>query len=110
MSEYLRKPAPLRGTIHIVIPEHYGSSAAMWTSKFVTEAQLPAFMKQYPDLQIIDRAARAKYQPEEDREPEEEEEEEIIIDDEPEDGFDDSEERWEMYRREETEDESAYCL
>lgn len=94
----LKKPAPLRGTIHIVIPEHYGSSAAMWTSRFVTEAQLPGFLKQYPDLQIIDRAALAKYQPEEDQEPEEEEEEEIIIDDEPEDGFDDSEERWEMYR------------
>lgn len=53
MSECLRMPAPLRGLIHIVVPEHYGSSAAMWTSRFVTEAQLDGYKAQYPDMQII---------------------------------------------------------
>ncbi len=53
MSEYLRMPAPLRGTIHIVIPEHYGSSGVIWMSRFVTEAQLDGYKAQYPDMQII---------------------------------------------------------
>ena len=49
----LKKPAPLRGTIHIVIPEHYGSSGVIWMSRFVTEAQLDGYKAQYPDMQII---------------------------------------------------------
>ena len=49
----LKKPAPLRGTIHIVIPEHYGSSRVIWMSRFVTEAQLDGYKAQYPDMQII---------------------------------------------------------
>lgn len=99
MINHLRMPEPLRGLIHIVVPEHYGSSGAMWVSRFITEAQMPSFLKEYPNLQIIDPAAKAKYQPEEE-EPEEAEEESILVidDEEIQDGYDDSEERWEMYR------------
>lgn len=52
----IKKPAPLKGTIHIVVPEHYGASGLIWQSHFVTEAVLPAWKREYPNLEVIDDA------------------------------------------------------
>lgn len=85
----LKKPAPLRGTIQIVIPEHYGSKGVMWTSRFVTEAQLDSYLAQYPGMQILDERYKVRK-----KEPEPEQEQH-----EPEIDYDDNfEERWEFYR------------
>ena len=50
----LKKPAPLKGSIHIVIPVHYGSRAVTWESRFVTEGSFKGWLEQYPDLQVIE--------------------------------------------------------
>lgn len=83
----LKKPAPLRGTIQIVIPEHYGSKGVMWTSRFVTEAQLDSYLAQYPGMQILDERYKVRK-----KEPKPEEHEPEI------DYDDDMSERWEFYR------------
>lgn len=56
----LKKPAPLKGTIHISIPVHYGGRALMWVDRFVTEGQLEGYKEQYPNLQIIERRDLAR--------------------------------------------------
>lgn len=52
----VKKPTPLRGTIHIVVPEHYGASGLIWQSHFVTEAALESWKREYPNLEVIDDA------------------------------------------------------
>lgn len=49
----IKKPLPLKGTIHIVIPVRYGSRGARWESRFVTPDQLSSYRRQYPDMQIL---------------------------------------------------------
>jgi len=49
----LKKPTPLKGTIHIVIPSHYGANGVIWEDRFVTENALVGWKEQYPNLQII---------------------------------------------------------
>lgn len=60
----IKKPKPLKGTIHIVIPLHYGVKGMWWESRFVTPAELEGYLLQYPNLQILDREIRQKYKPE----------------------------------------------
>ena len=50
----LKKPKPLKGTIHIVIPIHYGVKGVQWQDRFVTPAALEGYKQQYPNLQIIE--------------------------------------------------------
>ena len=50
----LKKPKPLKGTIHIVIPVHYGTQGLQWQDRFVTPAALPAWKAQYPNLEVIE--------------------------------------------------------
>lgn len=78
----LKKPAPLKGTIQIVIPLHYGTKGVWWQSRFVTEAEMEGYLAQYPNLQILDEDIRKKYKPE----PWDDDED------------DDDDERWEFYR------------
>ena len=50
----LKKPKPLNGTIHIVIPVHYGTQGVQWQNRFVTPAELEGYKVRVPDLQIIE--------------------------------------------------------
>lgn len=97
----VKKPKPLRGTIHIVIPLHYGVKGMWWQSRFVTPAELEGYLLQYPNLQILDEEIRQKYKPEPWDEDEEDEEPEVIEEygDAPAIDYDDDfTERWEFYR------------
>ena len=38
----------------IVVPEHYGASGLIWQSHFVTEAALTLWIRQYPNLEVIE--------------------------------------------------------
>lgn len=49
----LKRPTPLKGTIRIVIPEHYSSRGMKWESRFVTAGSLSSWKEQYPNLQIV---------------------------------------------------------
>lgn len=50
----IKKPKPVRDLIHIVVPEHYGASGLIWQSHFVTEAALTLWIRQYPNLEVIE--------------------------------------------------------
>lgn len=50
----IKKPKPLNGLIHIVIPVHYGSHAVIWENRFVTKSALVAWKAQYPNLQVLE--------------------------------------------------------
>ena len=52
----LKKPQPLNGTIHIVIPVHYGAQGVQWQDRFVTPAALEGWKAQYPNMEVIDDA------------------------------------------------------
>lgn len=49
----IKKPAPLKGTIHIVIPVHHSSHGIIWESRFVTEKALEGWRHDYPNLEVI---------------------------------------------------------
>lgn len=63
----VKKPV-VKGTIHIVIPEHYGAKGVWWESRFVTEAQLDGYKAQYPDMQILDEKYKIRREEAEDAE------------------------------------------
>ena len=50
----IRRPKPLKGLIHIVIPVHYKAQGVMWESRFVTAGALDGWREQYPNLQIME--------------------------------------------------------
>lgn len=50
----LKKLQPLNGTIHIVIPVHYGPQGVQWQDRFVTPAALDGYRQQYPNMEVID--------------------------------------------------------
>ena len=50
----LKKPAAPKGTIHVVIPMHYGAKGVWWESRWVTPAELEVYKVRVPDLQIIE--------------------------------------------------------
>lgn len=50
----LKKPKPLKGNIHIVIPVHYGTQGVQWQDRFVTPASLEWYRQQYPNMEVID--------------------------------------------------------
>ena len=56
----IKKPAPLRGTIQIVIPVHYKAQGVMWASLFVTEAELEGYVHQFPNMQILDEKYKVR--------------------------------------------------
>lgn len=56
----LKKAEPVKDMIHIVIPDHYGSSGLIWISRFVTEQQLDAYLAQYPSMQILDERYKVR--------------------------------------------------
>lgn len=96
----IKKPEPLEGKIHVVIPEHYGAKGVIWVSRFINENQLDAFIAENPNLQILDPDVRRRYQPEPEEEEDDEEPEVIEEDgDAPAVDYDDDfSERWEKYR------------
>lgn len=49
----VKKPV-VKGTIHIVVPEHYGAKGVWWESRWVTPAELEVYKARVPDLQIIE--------------------------------------------------------
>ena len=49
----IKKPV-VKGTIHIVVPEHYGAKGVWWESRWVTPAELEVYKVRVPDLQIIE--------------------------------------------------------
>lgn len=49
----VKKPV-VKGTIHIVVPEHYGTKGVWWESRWVTPAELEVYKARVPDLQIIE--------------------------------------------------------
>lgn len=51
----LQQPAPLKGLIHIMVPIHRDASSMQWESRFVTRGSLPAWLRQYPNLEIVSR-------------------------------------------------------
>ena len=50
----IKKPKPLKGLIHIVIPVHYKAQGVMWESRFVTAGALEGYREQYPNLEVVD--------------------------------------------------------
>lgn len=56
----LKKPEPLEGKIHVVIPEHYGAEGVTWVSRFINENQLDAFVAEYPNMQILDEKYKVR--------------------------------------------------
>lgn len=49
----VKKPV-VKGTIHIVIPVHYGIQGVQWQDRFVTPASLEGYRQQYPNMEVID--------------------------------------------------------
>ena len=49
----VKKPV-MKGTIHIVVPEHYGAKGVWWESRWVTPTELEVYKVRVPDLQIIE--------------------------------------------------------
>lgn len=64
----LKKPAPLEGTIHVVVPEHYGAKGLIWISRFINERQLEDYQAQYPSMQILDEKYKVRRKEAEDAE------------------------------------------
>ena len=52
----IKKPKPLNGLIHIVIPVHYKAQGVMWESRFVTAGALEGWKEQYPNLEVVENA------------------------------------------------------
>lgn len=50
----LKKPEPPKGTIHVVIPMHYGAKGVWWKSRYITPAEYLTFRAAHPNLQVID--------------------------------------------------------
>lgn len=41
--------------LRVAVPEHYDVRGVWWESRFITENELPSYLQQYPNLQIIYR-------------------------------------------------------
>lgn len=56
----LKKPVAPKGTIHVVVPQHYGAKGVWWESRFVTEAELEGYVHQFPNMQILDEKYKVR--------------------------------------------------
>lgn len=52
----LKKPATPKGTIHVVIPMHYGAKGVWWESRYITPAEFLLCKAAHPNMQVIDGA------------------------------------------------------
>ena len=52
----LKKPAAPKGTIHVVIPMHYGAKGVWWESRYITPAEFLLCKAAHPNMQVIDGA------------------------------------------------------
>lgn len=50
----LKKPAPLRDLVHIVIPVHHSSHGVIWESRFVAVAAVPSWRSQYLEMEEVE--------------------------------------------------------
>lgn len=50
----LKTPEKIPGTVRVAFPEHYGSAAVMWRTKWIQKSQVDAYRAKYPEMQVIE--------------------------------------------------------